>query len=554
MGDVRPLLRTLFYAVAIVLLIASVNVAGLMLVRAIRRRREYALQLALGASSRSILRKSTLEGLQLGLAGGLLGLIFSAIILRTALHLLPESMPRVSSISINGSVVGFALLLAVMTGILCSLAPAFAALRMDPVQGLKEGAATGTGAASHSWLRSALVVSEIAVALLLLNVSGALLRSFQKMRSIDPGFAPDHVLIAEYQLPLNQYRTNAAVDVFNRAVVDHLTGRPGIVAVGLTDMLPAAGTFRQATYTVESMPADRWKLEFAGLSMVSSDYFQAMRIPLLEGRYFTQEDRADAPPVVIVGQSMAKHSWPGQSAIGKRIHVGNPHRKLPWATVVGVVADANFGPRDEPAGDQWYAPAQQPAVLMGPDATGPLANSAGGCIALRSSLPPDQMSRDWRSAVAEIDPLLALQHVEPMNEVMSGVEAPRRFNTELITAFAAAALLLALTGIYAVVAFSVSLRTQEIAIRMALGAQRRGIARLVLSSGARLALLGCGLGVVASLAVSRVVSSFLFDVSATDPLIYVAGFLIMMVMALVASTVPATRAASAEPVAALRSI
>jgi len=279
-----------------------------------------------------------------------------------------------------------------------------------------------------------------------------------------------------------------------------------------------------------------------------------MDIPLLDGRYFTIDDRSDSALVVILNQSMAKHCWPDQRAIGKHIHVGNPHKGLPWATVVGVVADTKRGSRDEPSDDQWYIPAEQPAILFGANAASNLTNPAAGYITLRSSLPAEQLTQTLRASIAEIDPLLALDQVQPMDDVISNVEAPRRFNTDLITAFASGALLLAITGIYAVVAFSVSLRAQEIAIRMALGAKRTGIARLVLISGARLALLGCSLGVLGSLAVSRLVSSFLFEVSATDPLIYVTGVLIMITMALLASVLPATRAASADPIDALRSI
>ena len=553
-GEIRPLLRTLFLTVSVVLLIACVNVAGLLLVRAIRRRREYALRLALGARSAVIIRESIFEGLLLSLPAGLLGLAFAATLIRTALHLLPDSMPRVNSISMDGRVIAFALLLALATGILCSLAPAFAALRANLIEGLKEGAGTGTGAASHSWLRSALVVSEIAIALVLLTISGAFLRSFQKMRAVDPGFRPDHVLIAEYRLPLNQYATDASVDLFNRAVIDRLASKPGMIAVGIADQRPASGTVRETAYSIEGMPAESWKLQFAALSTTYGNYFQAMGIPLLEGRYFTMDDRFNSPLVAIVSQSMARQSWPGQSAIGKRMHVGNPKKELPWATVVGVAADAKFGPRDEPGIAQWYAPALQPAILFGSGASSTLIDAVGGCITLRSALPPEQMIRTLRSAIAEIDPLLALQQVQPMNDVISNAEAPRRFNTDLITAFALGALLLAITGIYAVVAFSVSLRTQEIAIRMALGARRGGIARLVLISGAKMALLGCVLGVLGSMAVSRLVTSFLFEVSATDPVICLAGVLIMMLMALLASAIPAARAASANPIGALRSI
>jgi predicted permease len=553
-SDVRPLLRALFFAVAVVLLLACVNVAGLLLVRAIRRRREYAVRVALGARSGVITRQAILEGVLLSFAGGLLGLGFAAAAIRAALYVLPDSMPRVDSIALDANVTGFALFLALLTGVLCSLAPAFAALRTDPMENLKEGVRTATGASSHAWLRSALVVAEIAIALVLLAVSGAFLRSFQKMRAVDPGFRADHVLVAGYELPLTQYSTRASVEEFNREAVDRLASKPGVIAAGITTNLPAMGAFAKSTYTIEGEPTDSWKLKFAPFAIIYGDYFRAMRIALLDGRSFTKDDRSNSLPVVIVNQSMAKHCWPGQRAIGKRMHIGNPQKPLPWATVVGVVADTKGGSRDEPTMDELYTPAQQPSTLFGSEPAGKLTNPVAAYIALRSALPPEQMVQTLRSAVAEIDPLLALQQVQPMTEAISNVEAPRRFNTDLITAFAAGALLLAITGIYAVVAFSVSLRTHEIAIRMALGAQRAGIARLVLTLGAKLALLGCVLGVAASVAVSRLVSSFLFQVSATDPFIYLAAVVLMLAMALLASAVPATRAASADPVDALRSI
>ena len=551
-GDVQPLLRALFLAVSVVLLIACVNVAGLLLVRAIRRRHEYAIRLALGADSMAIIRGSVFEGLLLSVAGGLLGLVFATVAVRTALRLLPESMPRIDSISIDAFVAAFALFLALLTGMLCSLAPAFAALRTNLIESLKEGLRTGSGSSSHTWLRSALVVSEIGIALVLLTASGAFLRSFQKMRAVDPGFRPHHVLVGEYQLPLNQYSTTASVATFNRAVVDALSNKPGIIAVGTTNALPATGASGQAAYTTEGQLDENWKLKFASFAFVDGQYFRAMGIRLLDGRTFTADDRPDTELVVIVNQSMAKDSWPGQSAIGKRMHVGNPKKDLPWATVVGVVADTKTGARDEPSADQWYSLARQPAILYGSKFAGKLTEPAGGYVTVRSALPPDQMTRTLRATIAEIDPLLALQQVQPMDDVIANVEAPRRFNTDLITAFALGALVLAVTGIYAVVTFSVSLRTNELAVRVALGAQRTGIARLVLVSAGKLALLGCGLGVLGSLAVSRLVRSFLFEVSATDPLVYAAGVLIMMLLALVASLIPATRAASADPVDALR--
>jgi len=251
---------------------------------------------------------------------------------------------------------------------------------------------------------------------------------------------------------------------------------------------------------------------------------------------------------------MAKHCWPGESAIGKRFKAGNPRRPYPFATVVGIVADTKAGSRDEPDADQWYAPMEQPAILNGYVDPGTRTQPSGGYITLRSVQTPQALVSSLRTAVASIDPQLALDQVRTMDDAISETEAPRRFNTVLITAFAIGALALAITGIYAVVAFSASLRTQEIAIRMALGAQRATVARGVLLSGARVALFGCSLGVIASLLLSRIVQAFLFDVSATDPLIYISSFLIMMFVALVASTLPALRAASTDPVEALRLI
>lgn len=547
-ANVRPLLRSLLVAVGIVLLIACVNVAGVLLVRAIRRRGEYAIRLALGARSGAIIRESLLEGLLLSSTGGLLGLALAATAIRMALYLLPDSLPRIDSIFMDSTVVSFALLLALASGALCSLAPAFAALRTNLTQSLKEDVRIGASA-THAWLRSALVVLEIGVALLLLTVSGAFLRSFQKMRAVDPGFSPDHVLVGHYRLPA---AAAASAESFNHQLVDRLSNQPGIVAAGIANILPAASSGSPfAAYTIEGVSADRWKLKFAAFDSIYGDYFRAMGIPVLDGRTFTPADKFNAPLVVIVNQSMAKDCWPGQRAIGKRMHVGNPQKGYPWVTVVGVVADTKIGSRDEPSLDQWYLPGLQPQIIGGTEKQTGIDN---GFVTLRSALPPEQLIQTLRSTMAEIDPLLALQQVQTLNAALSNVEAPRRFNTDLISAFALGALLLAITGIYAVIAFSVSLRTHEIAIRMALGAQRVGIAHLILSSAAKLALLGCGLGVLASLAVSRVVSSFLFQVSATDPFIYTIGVLIMMLMALLASAIPARRAASADPIEALRAM
>lgn len=552
-GDTRPLLRTLVFAVSIILLIACVNVAGLLLVRAIRGRREYALRLSLGARPGTIIRQSVLEGLLLSGTGGLLGLILAAILVPATLAVLPESMPRIDSISIDAGVAAFAMALSIITGVLCSVAPAFAALRANLTDTLKEGA-QAAGTASHAWLRSALVVSEIAVALVLLTIAGAFLRSFEHMRAVDPGFRPERALVASYRLPLNQYATRDSVNSFRREVLDRLTHKPGVMAAGFTSVLPASGFFPRAAYTVEGEPVEKWKLKFSMFTTTEGDYFRAMGIPLIAGRYFTPHDNATAPLVILVNQSMARHCWPGQQAIGKRMHAGNPKKGLPWLTVVGIVGDTIPGPRDEPAMDQWYMPEEQPASLGISDPSGKLDAPEGGYITVRSALPPEQLVQTLRSTIAAVDPLLGLQEVQPMAEAITNIEAPRRFNTDLISTFAIAALLLAMVGIYAVVAFSVSLRKQEIAIRMALGSQRGGIIQLVLTSAAKLTLIGCALGVLSAMAASHFIRSFLFQVSPTDPFIYTAAALIMFLLSLVACVLPATRAASADPTEALRAI
>jgi len=551
-GETRPILRALSAAVAVVLLIACVNVAVMMLVRAIRHRRDSAVKLALGARSSAIVRASLVEGLVLSCAGSLLGFALAAIAIHTSLRFLPDTIARIDSVTIDAGVALFALILAVVTGIVASAAPAFAAAQANITETLKETTRTGSGGRSHAWLRSALIAVEIAIALVLLNTCGAFLRSYQKMMAVDPGFRADRVLVARFLLPLNEYATESAAENFRREVFSRLSSKPGIVAVGISDLVPGSDSYGRAAYTIDGQPVEGWKVQFAQFGTVYGDYFKSLGIALLEGRTFTAQDREDAPLVAIVNRSLAEHYWSGGSAIGKRMHIGNPRKGSPWVTIVGVVANTKIGSPDQPDEDQWYFPAEQPAIFSG---TGPpqnLVTPAGGFIIVRSTLPADQMPKTVRATIAEIDPMLPLDQVQPMTAVMTVVESPRRFNTNLITVFATGALVLAIIGIYAVVAFSISMRAQEIAIRMALGAHRANIARLVLLAGTRLALFGCAFGLVGSLAVSRLVTSFLFEVSATDPLIYTVSVVVMIAVALLASALPAIRAASTDPAAALR--
>ncbi len=548
----RPLVRTLFLAVAVVLLIACANLAGLLLVRAIRSRREIAVRLALGASARALLWQTILESLVLSVAGGLVGLVFASIALRVGMRLLPETLPRLNEIGLDWGVVGFALALAVLTGVVCGLAPAFAAIRTNVNDTLKEGGRTGT-AGGHARLRSALVIAEIAVALVLLTASGLLLRSFEKMREVELGFRPDHTLAASYNLPRRQYSTQASIDTFNHELLLRLQQLPGAKSVGITSFLPASGNNTNSVFVAEGyVPAKDAPMDLATTISVEGDYFQAMGIPLLRGRFLNEDDKEGSQLVVVVNRKLAEQSWPGQDPIGKRMRLGTEKMPTPWAIVVGEVADVQEGSPDAQFKQQYYFTVAQSEQLAGSLASPTDLNGNGGYIALRTAMPPEQMENALRATVRSIDAQLPLDQVQTMEHAISESEAPRRFNTALISTFAAIAVLLAVLGIYSVIAFSVALRVQEMAIRMALGSQRVGVVRLVVGSGVKLAVIGCAIGLVGAWAASHLLQRFLFGVRAFDPMVLTVAAAVLLVLTAVASLLPARRAASVEMTQALR--
>ena len=548
----RQLVRTLFLAILVVLLIACANLAGLLLVRAIRRRREIAMRLALGARAGVLLRQAILESLVLSVSGGVLGLALAVLALRVGVSWLPETLPRINEISLDWQVVLFAIVLAVLTGIVCGLAPAFAALRTSVNETLKEGGRTGT-AGGHARLRSALVVGEIAVALALLVASGLLLRSFEKMRALDLGFRPDHVLAAAYSLPQKQYATQAAVDEFNHELVRRLQQLPGIKSVGLTSFLPASGNNSNNAIIPEGyVPPPGASLNLATPVQVLGDYLQAMEIPLLAGRFFTPADNANTQLVAIVNHKLAEHYWPGSDPVGKRLRIGTQEMQTPWMTIVGEVADVKENSPDAANKEQYYQPVEQAEKAAGSLASPTDLEGNGGYVALRTAIEPERLANVLRAAVRSIDAQLPLDQVQSMERSVSDSEAPRRFNTALISAFAIAAVLLAALGIYSVIAFSAALRAQEMAIRIALGSQRSGILGLVFMSAAKLAVLGCAIGLLGAAAASRLLKSFLFGVSPFDPwCLSLATFFVLM-LALAASLLPARRSASVDPMQALR--
>ncbi|MGD0736146.1 MAG: ABC transporter permease [Terracidiphilus sp.] len=553
-AQTRPLVRTLFFAVSVVLFIACANLAGLLLVRVIRRRREISVRLALGASSADLVRQSIIEALLLSIGGGLLGLALAAVALRIGVSFLPATLFRTNTIGLEWQVALFAMALAVLTGFVCGVIPAFAAVRTSVNDALKEGGRTGTSGAGHGRLRSALVVAELAVALVLLTASGLLLRSFDKMRSVNLGFHTDHMLTAAYSLPREQYSTQAAIDAFNLAVESKLEQLPSVQAVGFTSLLPGANQDVRSTFTPEGYSATKEKtLNLVWLPEVMGNYFDAAGIRIIRGRAFTTADTPDSPLVVIVNQRLAERYWPGQDPIGKRLHRGSAEATaLPWLTVVGESADVKELAADQPTLNQAYLPVSQVKAGVGPVATLTMVAGNKGSIVVRASMPPEQLADSLRSVVRSVDPQLPLTKLESMDRVVSEGQASRRFNTALISSFAAAAVLLSLLGIYSVITFSAALRTQEMAIRLALGSQRSAVMRLIVFSGAKLGLIGCGIGAVAAVFATRLLRSMLFEVDPLDPTVIALAAVSILFIAIAASVIPARRAASIEPVQALR--
>ncbi|MGA7886878.1 MAG: ABC transporter permease [Acidobacteriaceae bacterium] len=549
----KPLLRLLFLAVVVVLLIACANLAGLLLVRAIQHQREIAVRLALGAPAGALLRQTLMESLALSLTGGVLGIGLAALAIRLGRDWVPASLPRIDDIRLNWTVVGFALALALLTGLVCGLAPAFAALRTDVNATLKEGGRSGSAGGNHPWLRSVLVVAEVAVALMLLTSSGLLLRSFSRMSNVDLGFNAGHAITGTYSLPHEHYANQEQVDAFNRELLQRMGQLPGTEAVALSNSQLSAHYFYSVSLVVEGDTNLQGKSSTsAGDFDIDGDFFHAAGIALLRGRRFTDADNADAPLVAIVNHEFAERYWPDQNPLGKRIRLGTPQMSTPWLTIVGEVADAKLGSPDQDAGAQFYLPLAQREKDAGSFASPEDINGNAGFILVRSALPPEQTEDALRRVVRSIDPQLPLTQVETLEQVVAHSEASRRFNTVLVSSFALAALLLAVLGIYSVIAFSTAARVQEMAIRMALGAERGDIVRLVLRSGLLLAAIGCIVGLAGAAAASSLLRSFLFDISRFDPLTMVGAAAAVLLLAIVASALPARRAASVDPMKALR--
>ena len=543
-GDVRLPLRLLSGAVGLVLLIACVNVANLLLSRALARQKEIAIRAALGASRKRLLRQLLTESVALALAGGSLGVLFAAGSLQLVRVLGGKQVPRLHEIAINGEVLLFTIALSVFAGILFGLAPALRACRRD-VQANLQDASRGASGASAVWgrgnnLRKLLVMAELALSVLVLVAAGLLIRSFARLQNVSPGFNSSGVLTLELTMSGRRYGDRQAVMQTYRQLWDRLERLPGVSAAGAVSHLPLSQMFAWGPITVEGRaPAPGENFINADIRISAGHYFEAMQIPLLRGRLFNDQDTLDAPRAAVVDEYMAQQMWPGQDALGKRFHFGGLKDKPNWITVVGIVGRIKQYSLDADSRIAYYVPhSQYPTRAMN--------------VVLRSGSSPAGLTSAVRKEIHEMDPDLPLYNVLTMNQRVAASLAERRFSMSLLSMFAIFALGLAAVGTYSVISYLVNQGTREIGIRMALGATPRGILNLILQRGMAMALIGVAAGAVLALAAARLMRSMLFGIAATDPLTFAAITSLLVLVTLLAIFFPARRAARTDPMISLR--
>ena len=538
-GAIRPALLLLAAAVGLVLLIACANVSNLLLARATTREREIALRIALGAGRGGLVRQLLTESLLLAAAGGGLGLLLSAWCVKAIARMDLAKIPRIDEAAVDGRVVAFGLLAALVAGIVFGLVPALQMSRPDLQASLKEGGKSSAGA-GRSFARHALVVLEVAVALVVLLGAGLMVESYQRLQKVDPGFKTDNVLTLELFLPVSRYSAPHQWSAFFDQLLERLRNLPGVVAAGAVSAVPLGVVQRLGDVVIEGSPpvpgqpnpSVAWRTN-------SADYFRAMGIPLRQGRVFDEHDDEHADPVVIVDQTCARRFWPHQDPLGKRLRLSGQKAPEVWRTVVGVVGDVKHEGLETVSREQIYVPYQQyPQPFM--------------YLVLHTAADAARTAVPARRAVLGIDKNQAVFRIETMQEKLVRSLAWRRFYTLLLASFALVALVLAVVGVYGVMAYTVTQRTREIGIRMALGAERQAVVRMVVLHALRLAALGVVLGLAAALALLRIAASLLYGVTATDLKTFLGGSLLLTALALLASYLPARRASRVDPVIALR--
>jgi putative ABC transport system permease protein len=539
-GDVRDSLLLLLGAVGFVLLIACANVANLLLARARARQREVAIRLAVGAGRLRLVRQFLVESLLLAIAGGAVGLLLATWGSDILAAAGPKDIPRLNEAGADWTVLLFTLGVSALTGIVFGLAPAIQLSRPELADSLKGTDPRSGGAGSR--IRSALVVSEVALALVLLVGAGLMLASFARLIDVKPGFDPEQVLTAHVSLPDVRYEKIEQQIAFGDEILTRVRALPGVEAAGVATTLPLSGNSLALSLKLnDGVPRDPKERLSVGYDAISPGYFEAMGIPLREGRDFAEQDRASAPNVVVISESVARKYWPNESALGKKLTIGisiddNPP---PEREVVGIVGDVKHGGLDATKAERVYSPyAQTPWTSM--------------AVAVRSQGDPAALSGAIRREVLGIDDGLPVYDVTLMRGVVGSSVARPRLVASLFGAFAAVALLLAAVGIYGVMAYTVSQRTHEIGIRLALGARPVDVLRLVVGQGMGLAGLGIAIGLAGAFGVTRLMSSLLFGVSATDPVVFASIAALLAAVAFAACYLPARRAARVDPVTALR--
>jgi predicted permease len=550
----RPLLSMLLAAVSLIMLIACVNLANLLLVRGAARRREFGIRLALGAARRIVLRQLLTESLLLSALGGTLGVALALVLVRVAAIGLPDSLPRLNEIAIRWPIFAAAFGFAALTGVLCGLVPALAGMRTDVLDSLHDGSQGAGQARSQYRLQSILVTLEMGLAMLLLVASGLLLRSFAKMLETDPGFQPQHVLTASLSLPRRDYPTQQRADEFYAELQRRLEALPGVKTVGFSTNIPIVGQRSGRLITPEGyVPSAGARWLIASNYLVQGQYLQALHIPLIRGRYFgAQDDQPGAPLVVIVSQSFAETYFHGKDPIGLRLKVGDRFDSaMPAITVVGVVGDIKQAALDQPTVPEMYGPVSQAAAALGPMAA--MIGVVGDMeVVIRTADDSTSLLPSREKIVHQLDPLLAVSEAHTMDEIVAATESSRRFNTAILTAFAAIALGLSLLGIYGVLAYAVTQRTREIAIRMALGASRGVVLRRTMRYAVGLAATGVVGGLVASFALTRFLKSLLYGVHPLDGTTIATAVVVLLGCSALAAWWPARRAASVDPMQTLR--
>ena len=539
-GDTRPALRLLFAAVGFVLLIACANVAGLLLARSSRRRFEIAIRSALGASRGQIVRQMLVESVLLALCGGAVGIMLSIGLLRALLRLVPSNLPRLGQVSVDGSVLLFATLISIITGLLFGVLPAWRVSQVDPSSALRDGSRTATTGRGQHRLQNSLVVAETAIGLVLLVGSGLLIHSFVRVLQVDPGFDRHNVLTANLNLPDSRYTSAQQVQFYDQ-LLPRVRALPGVESASAGWPLPLTGNGMRISFDIEGHSLPQGDRNAARVSIARPGFFQTMRIPLLRGRDFQSTDDAKANPVVIVSQSFARKYFSDVDPIGKHITPGlsDGTVKNGPREIVGIVADVKAGHLTEEVTPEYYLPFAQ-AVVTSPK------------LVIRTVVDPVSLIAPLRAQVAAIDRNLPVYDAKTIDDLVTQAAAQPRFQALLLSLFAAMALLLSAVGLYGLLSYLVVQRTLEIGVRIALGAQRGSVLGMFLRRGLTLGCVGLAIGMAVSLLLTRVMSGLLFGVRPFDPVTFVMVSGIMLLVSLIASSVPAYRAATLDPMTTLR--